>query len=100
MEVIGNEGNCSDDGIPSKVINGCFSTGDHHPMICLHVQSVCCTAVIVVLSKSRGHKVMLVMEQCKLGITKFLFSQRTTNESNIILSMDCVNADSVNMFNK
>ena len=42
---------------------------------------------------------MLVMEQCKLGITKFLFSQRTINESNI-LSMDCVNVDSVNMFKK
>ena len=53
--------------------------------------------MIVVLSKSRGHKVTLGVDQCRLGITKYLFSQRATNELNI-LSMDCVYANSVNMF--
>ena len=71
MEVIGNKGTCSDGDIPSKVINGCFSTGDHHPMIFLHVQSVCslvlhcCDCVA-----------LLVMDQCRLGVSKYLFSQR------------------------
>ena len=63
-----------------------------------HAVCYFCTAVIVdFLSKSRGHIVTLVMDQCRLGITKYLFSQRTTNELNI-LSMDCVYANSVNVY--
>ena len=101
MEVIGNKGTCSDGDIPSKVINGYFSTEDLQWFVCMFNQFVryfCTVLIIVFLSKSRGHIVTLVMEQCRLGITKYLFSQRTTNESNIILSMDCVNANSVNIF--
>ena len=48
-------------------------------------------------SRTRGHEVKLVKDQCRLDIRKHSFSQRTINEWNK-LSTDCVNASSVNMF--
>ena len=48
-------------------------------------------------SRTRGHEVKLVKDQCRLDIRKHLFSQRTINEWNK-LSTDCVTASSVNMF--
>ena len=45
-------------------------------------------------SRTRGHEVKLVKDQCRLEIT---FSQRTINEWNT-LSTDCITASSVNMF--
>ena len=45
-------------------------------------------------SRTRGHEVKLVKDQCRLNIRK---SQRTINEWNK-LSTDCVTASSVNMF--
>ena len=48
-------------------------------------------------SRTRGHKAALVMEQCRLDMRKYSFSQRVINEWNK-LSNDCVNASSVNMF--
>ena len=50
-------------------------------------------------NRSRGHEVTLVMDQCRLDIREYSFSQRTINEWNI-LSTVCVNANSVNMFKK
>ena len=48
-------------------------------------------------SRTRGHEVKLVKDQCRLEIRKHSFSQRTINEWNK-LSTDCVTASSVNMF--
>ena len=48
-------------------------------------------------SRTRGHKVKLVKDQCRLDIRKHSFSQRTINYWNK-LSIDCVPASSVNMF--
>ena len=48
-------------------------------------------------SRTRGHEVTLVKDQCRFDIRKYLFSQRTINEWNN-LSTDCVTASSVNMF--
>ena len=48
-------------------------------------------------SRTRGHEVKLVKDQCRLDIRKHSFSQRTINEWNT-LSTDCVTASSVNMF--
>ena len=48
-------------------------------------------------SRTRGHEVKLVKDQCRLDIRKHSFSQRTINEWNK-LSTDCVIASSVNMF--
>ena len=48
-------------------------------------------------SRTRGHKVKLVKDQCRLDFRKHSFSQRTINEWNK-LSTDCVTASSVNMF--
>ena len=48
-------------------------------------------------SRTRGHEVKLVKEQCRLDIRKYSFSQRTINEWNK-LSTDCISASSVNMF--
>ena len=48
-------------------------------------------------SRTRGHEVNLVKDQCRLDIRKHSFSQRTINEWNK-LSTDCVTASSVNMF--
>ena len=48
-------------------------------------------------SRTRGHEVKLVKDQCRLDIRKHSFSQRTINEWNK-LSIDCVTASSVNMF--
>ena len=48
-------------------------------------------------SRTRGHEVTLVKDQCRLDIIKYSFSQRTVNEWNK-LSTDCVTARSVNMF--
>ena len=48
-------------------------------------------------SRTRGHEVKLVKDQCRLDISKHSFSQRTTNEWNI-LSTVCVTTSSVNMF--
>ena len=50
-------------------------------------------------SRTRGHEVKLVKDQCRLDIRKHSFSQRTINEWNK-LSTDCVTASSVNMFKK
>ena len=47
-------------------------------------------------SRTRGHEVTLVKNQCRLNIRKYSFSQRTINEWNK-LSTDCVTASSVNM---
>ena len=48
-------------------------------------------------SRTRGHEVKLVKDQCRLDIRKHSFAQRTINEWNK-LSTDCVTASSVNMF--
>ena len=48
-------------------------------------------------SRTRGHEVKLVKDQCRLDIRKHSFSQRTINEWNK-LSTDCVTASSVNIF--
>ena len=48
-------------------------------------------------SRTRGHDVKLVKDQCRLDIRKHSFSQRTINEWNK-LSRVCVTASSVNMF--
>ena len=48
-------------------------------------------------SKTRGHEVKLVKDQCRLDIRKYSFSQRKVNEWNK-LSSDCITASSVNMF--
>ena len=48
-------------------------------------------------SRTRGHEVKLVKDQCRLDIRKHSFSQRTINEWNK-LSTDCVTASSVNVF--
>ena len=48
-------------------------------------------------SRTRGHEVKLVKDQCRLDIRKHSFSQRTINEWNK-KSTDCVTASSVNMF--
>ena len=49
-------------------------------------------------SRTRGHEVKLVKDQCRLDIRKDSFSQRTINEWNKFFSTDCVTASSVNMF--
>ena len=48
-------------------------------------------------SRTRGHEVTLVKDQCRLDVRKYSFSQRTINERNK-LSTYCVTASSVNMF--
>ena len=48
-------------------------------------------------SRTGGHEVTLVKDQCILDIRKYSFSQRIINEWNK-LSTDCVTASSVNMF--
>ena len=48
-------------------------------------------------SRTRGHELKLVKDQCRLHIRKHSFSQRTIHEWNK-LSTDCVTASSVNMF--
>ena len=48
-------------------------------------------------SRTRGHEVKLVKDQCRLDIRKYSFSQGTTNEWNK-LSTDCISASNVNMF--
>ena len=40
-------------------------------------------------SRTREHEVTLVKDQCRLGIRKYSFSQRTINEWNK-LSTDCI----------
>ena len=47
-------------------------------------------------SRTRGHEVKLVKDQCRLYIRKNSFSQMTINK----LSTDCITASSVNMFKK
>ena len=47
-------------------------------------------------SRTRGHKVALVKEQCRLDMRKYSFSPSVINEWNK-LSNVCVNASSVNM---
>ena len=47
-------------------------------------------------SRTRGHEVKLVKDQCRLDIRKYMFSQMTINESNK-LPMDSITASSVNM---
>ena len=47
-------------------------------------------------SRTRGHEIKFVKNQCKLNIRKYSFSQRTINEW-IKFSTDCVTASSVNM---
>ena len=48
-------------------------------------------------SRTRGHEVKLVKDQCRLGIRKYSLSQRAIHEWNK-LSTDCITASSVNMF--
>ena len=48
-------------------------------------------------SRTRGHEVTLVTDQCRLDIRMYSFSQRTISEWSK-LSTDCVNTSSVNMF--
>ena len=50
-------------------------------------------------SRTRGHQAALVKEQCRLDMRKYSFSQRVINEWNK-LPNDCVNASSVNMFDR
>ena len=47
-------------------------------------------------SRTKGHKAALAMEQCRLDMRKYSFSQRVINVWNK-LSNDCVNVRSVNM---
>ena len=47
--------------------------------------------------RTRGHGITLAKKQCRLDIEKLSFSQRPVHEWNI-LSADCVDASSVNMF--
>ena len=47
--------------------------------------------------RTRGHGVTLAKKQCRLDIRTFSFSQRILNEWNR-LSVDCVSASSVNIF--
>ena len=42
-------------------------------------------------SRTRGHEVTLVKDQCRLDVRKYSFSQRTINEWNR-LPADCVGA--------
>ena len=48
-------------------------------------------------SRTRGHEVTLVKDQCRLDVRKYSFLQRTINEWNK-LSTDCVTVSSVSMF--
>ena len=48
-------------------------------------------------SRTRGHELKLVNDQCRLDIRKYSFSQKTIYEWNK-LSTDCVTASSMNMF--
>ena len=48
-------------------------------------------------SKTRGHKVTLLKDRCRLDIRKYSLSQRTINEWKQS-STYCVNTSSVNMF--
>ena len=48
-------------------------------------------------SRTRGHEIKLVKNQCRLDIRKYSFSQRTINEWNK-LSTDCITASRMNMF--
>ena len=48
-------------------------------------------------SRTRGHEVALVKDQCRLDVRKYSFSQRTINEWNRLLA-DCLGAKSVNLF--
>ena len=48
-------------------------------------------------SRTRGHNVALVKEQCRLDMRKYSFSQRVINEWSK-LSNNYVNASRVNMF--
>ena len=48
-------------------------------------------------SRTRGHEVKLLKDQCRLDIRKYSFSQRTINEWNT-MSTDYATASSVNMF--
>ena len=48
-------------------------------------------------SRTRGHEVTLVKDQCRLDIKKYSFSQRKMNEWNK-LSTECVTASSVSVF--
>ena len=47
-------------------------------------------------SKTRGHRVALDKEQCRLDMRKYSFSPRAVNEWNK-LPNDCVNASSVDI---
>ena len=47
-------------------------------------------------SRTRGHEVTLVKDQCGLDIRKYPFSHKTISEWTDYL--DCVTASSVNMF--
>ena len=47
-------------------------------------------------SRTRGHEVTLVKDQCRLDIRKYSFSQRATHEWNQL--SDGVNASSVSTF--
>ena len=48
-------------------------------------------------SRTRGHEVKLVKDQCRLDIRKHSFSQKKINEWNKF-STDCVTASSMKMF--
>ena len=48
-------------------------------------------------SRTIGHEVKLVKDQCRLNIRKYSFSQRTVNEWNKLYA-DCITASSVDMF--
>ena len=48
-------------------------------------------------SRTRGHEVKLVKDQCRLDIKKYSFSLRIINEWNKLFT-DCITASSVNMF--
>ena len=48
-------------------------------------------------SRTRGHEITLVKDQCRLDIRKYSFSQRTINERNK-LSTVYVTVSSMNMF--
>ena len=47
-------------------------------------------------SRTRGHGVILVKDQCRLDIRKYSFPQRKINEWNKV-STDCITASIVNV---
>ena len=50
-------------------------------------------------SRTRGHEVKLVKDQCRLDIRKYSFSKRTTNEWNKLSTLECRISVPIRVFN-